>query len=324
MLKPLKETGNPCPRISFIIPTLNEEGNIINAINSIKRTMGPHQHQIIIADNGSKDNTVRLARSRGAKVIIDTSATIGGLRNLGALSTTDPIIVFIDADVELEDSWFLHLSKEYKLWPSNNLIITGSTCRVPNSSSFIEKFWFSKHQDGKTNYINSGHLITTSTLFNKISGFDTSLKSSEDYELCQRAKKNGALLKKSDYILAFHHGYPKTIINFIARESWHGKEDFSSFLSFFSSKTAIASVVNTALIIVSIASFLITSSFTPGIFYIILSFALCIALTIKKFNNKGFLDLLTTSFCFQLYLAGRFFSLFRKTRRPAAREKSTN
>ena len=55
------------PKISVIIPALNEEESIGLVLNDIP---GEIVEEIIVIDNGSNDNTVAVAKDLGAGVIL--------------------------------------------------------------------------------------------------------------------------------------------------------------------------------------------------------------------------------------------------------------
>ncbi|MGQ0540979.1 MAG: glycosyltransferase family 2 protein [Blastocatellia bacterium] len=83
--------------VSLIIPALNEE----KSIGSVLRTVPRHLvGEIIVADNGSTDGTVELARREGANVVVENSRGYGAacLAGLSALSENCEIVAFIDAD----------------------------------------------------------------------------------------------------------------------------------------------------------------------------------------------------------------------------------
>ena len=82
-------------RIEVIIPCLNEEKAIGKVIEKI-----PHWvDKIIVADNGSEDQTCEVARLAGAKVVIEPQRGYGAAC-LRALKEPDDnaVIVFIDGD----------------------------------------------------------------------------------------------------------------------------------------------------------------------------------------------------------------------------------
>ena len=59
--------------ISIIIPVYNEEGILHSAIVDLRERLHPlgWRYEIIIAENGSKDNTVNLAQELASKYSAD-------------------------------------------------------------------------------------------------------------------------------------------------------------------------------------------------------------------------------------------------------------
>jgi glycosyltransferase involved in cell wall biosynthesis len=86
--------------ISVVIPTLNEEKNIGRVIAGVKSVLEHHayKYEIIVVDKHSKDKTVEIAKSLGAKIMYDDSgkgsALISGMR-----AAKGNVIVSMDADL---------------------------------------------------------------------------------------------------------------------------------------------------------------------------------------------------------------------------------
>jgi rSAM/selenodomain-associated transferase 2 len=83
--------------ISIIIPTLNEAGNIKEAITSSQLS---NNTEIIVVDGGSKDETLLIAKSLGVKVIISPPGRANQM-NIGAMAATGEILLFLHADTRL-------------------------------------------------------------------------------------------------------------------------------------------------------------------------------------------------------------------------------
>lgn len=182
--------------VSIIIPTLNEEKYLPNLLRSIqKQTLSPSE--IIVADNHSKDQTRQIARQFGCQVID------GGLppraRNNGAKVATQPILLFLDADVVLSSNDFLE--KTVKEMVDKKLAIT-SCFTIPLSKSNIDKLMlmFVNFQFNLTKrfypQINGFCIFVRKKIHQKIDGFDENLLLGEDYDYVKRAKKFG----KFDYL----------------------------------------------------------------------------------------------------------------------------
>ncbi len=84
-------------KISIIIPTVNEAENIKATLAT---TQASTEVETIVVDGGSKDNTVEIAKSLGAKVI--TSAVGRACQmNAGAKDSNGDILLFLHADTRL-------------------------------------------------------------------------------------------------------------------------------------------------------------------------------------------------------------------------------
>ena len=94
------------PRFSFIIPTLNEGMYIGDCIRSIKKQT-LQDHEIIVVDSYSKDDTAEVAKKLGANVLFEGKKGPGAARNTGAKQATGKILIFADADVRFAPD-FLH------------------------------------------------------------------------------------------------------------------------------------------------------------------------------------------------------------------------
>ena len=85
------------PKISVIIPALNEEESIGQVLNDIP---GEIVEEVIVVDNGSSDNTVTVSKGLGANVILEPLKGYGAacLKGISILKQDTDIVVFLDAD----------------------------------------------------------------------------------------------------------------------------------------------------------------------------------------------------------------------------------
>jgi len=85
------------PKISVIIPALNEEESIGQVLNDIP---GEIVEEVIVVDNGSSDDTVTVSKNLGANVILEPLKGYGAacLKGISILKQDTDIVVFLDAD----------------------------------------------------------------------------------------------------------------------------------------------------------------------------------------------------------------------------------
>ena len=84
-------------KISAFIITKNEEKRIEKAINSIKDLV----QEIIVVDSGSTDDTVKLAKKLGAKVVHNDWPGYAAQKAFAENLCTHPWVMNLDADEEL-------------------------------------------------------------------------------------------------------------------------------------------------------------------------------------------------------------------------------
>lgn len=84
--------------ISIIIPTYNEADQITNTIDTLRGFIIQADFEIIVADAGSSDNTVALAKKAGATIIISPRKGRAAQMNAGAAAAKGDIYYFLHAD----------------------------------------------------------------------------------------------------------------------------------------------------------------------------------------------------------------------------------
>jgi len=88
------------PRVSVLIPTMNEEasiGRVLDAVHAALRDHGPYE--ILVVDTASRDRTVNIAKERGARVIPEPRRGYGRAYKTGFAAAQGEIIVTLDADL---------------------------------------------------------------------------------------------------------------------------------------------------------------------------------------------------------------------------------
>lgn len=84
--------------LTVVIPTLDEADQIAECIDR-----AAWANEIIVADAGSQDGTVRLAREHGARVMENTGPTIAAQRNAAIAAASNQWILAVDADERISD-----------------------------------------------------------------------------------------------------------------------------------------------------------------------------------------------------------------------------
>ena len=91
---------------SFIVPAWNEAGLIaatLDAIHAAARTLN-EPYEIVVADDGSTDETAAIAERHGARVITVAHRQIAATRNSGAREAKGEFFIFVDADTIVNET----------------------------------------------------------------------------------------------------------------------------------------------------------------------------------------------------------------------------
>ena len=190
--------------LSIIIPTLNEEKNIQNLLDSIKK-QDFEDYEIIVSDNNSQDKTRLVAKKYGCRIVK------GGLparaRNNGALAARGKYLLFLDADVILEKNFLINTINEME----KRKLDIATVYVEPLSDKFFIKLshhlfniWMFLVQ--KIDPHAPGFCIfSKKDIFTKINGFDESIKLAEDHAYMRKAFRNKAkygILKSSKILVS--------------------------------------------------------------------------------------------------------------------------
>ena len=146
-------------------------------------------YEVIVADAGSKDQTIEIAKTYGAKVV--AGGMPGPGRNRGAEAATGEFLFFFDSDVVLPTDFL-----EKAITEMDDLYIDLATCEfLPLSELTIDKAVFQLSNlivkmNQNLNPRAAGFCIFINRrLFKRIGGFDESVVIAEDHDLVERASK---------------------------------------------------------------------------------------------------------------------------------------
>lgn len=177
-------------RISVIVPTLNERDALPALLDALRAQQGIDL-ECVVADGGSDDGTVELARTRGTTVIA-CSRGRGWQMNAGARTASGEWLLFLHADSGIEDPGLLGralaaLQNEV----SGETVVAGHfALRFARSDAGHDRFFRfleAKSASNRPSTINGDQgLLIARRHFDRLGGFDESLPMFEDQRIAAR------------------------------------------------------------------------------------------------------------------------------------------
>lgn len=209
--------------VSIIVPTFNEENQIILLLKSLLTQKFSQKYEIIIVDNESTDNTIKVIKEFKNKnkimniKVITSIGKLGKVRNDGILKSSGRFVAFIDADEIADPNWLIELMKKTNEYDG----VLGSINSMNPNKNYISKFFDLTLIDRK-NFLNkqtkikifgTGNLLINQKVFKKGLIFDENFPTAEDGDFSYR-------FYKKDYKIIFNekakifHKVPETIKQF--------------------------------------------------------------------------------------------------------------
>lgn len=172
--------------LSIIIPTFNEEKYLPLLLESIKK-QNFLDYEIIVADAGSKDKTLEIAKKYGCKVVPGGLPAKG--RNEGAKIAKGDLFLFLDADMILPSNFFENLFKELK---ERDLDIASFPITIQGNkfgkfAYLVYNYWARATQKFLPHAAQA--ILVKKEVHQAVKGFDEEIKLAEDHDYARRAKK---------------------------------------------------------------------------------------------------------------------------------------
>jgi len=220
-------TGVDIPIVSVVIPALNAEQYIALCLASLTTQNFPATaFEVIVVDNGSTDATLSIASSfRSAlniRFLEKKTGYVSEVRNYGAKYAQGCILAFLDSDCVAPPSW---LSDATRLLRDSDAGIVGAHYRIPPHSSWSALVWdryLFADKSGTITFVPAGNLLINRSVFEALGGFDETIQTNEDVELCRRVRRRGFSVHAYPQIAVVHFGTPQTLRAFYKKEKWHG------------------------------------------------------------------------------------------------------
>lgn len=250
------------PTVSILIPVLNDATRLSRCLTAIAANSYPCELvETIVADNGSTDGSRDVAARFGARVLELPNRKVSAVRNAAARTASGAILAFIDADHEIDPLW---LQRAAELLADDRVVGAGASYSAPPQGN-----WVQRHYDalrgptrgrGPAEWLGSGNLAVRRSAFESVGGFDETLETCEDVDLCQRLRAQGGLLIADESLRSIHAGDPRSLGAICRGELWRGRDNLRVSLRGPLSPRALPSILIPMLDIAALAAIVVSVS----------------------------------------------------------------
>ncbi|WP_338731169.1 glycosyltransferase family 2 protein [Mangrovimonas cancribranchiae] len=241
------------PFFSIIIPLYNKEYFVKNTITSILN-QSFKDFEIIVVNDGSTDNSldiVKTFKDQRIRVLTTKNQGVSSARNYGIKKANAKYIAFLDADDLWETSYLQTIHNLIIGYPKESIF--ASALKIKKGGNYhLSKYKdldLKKGETARLNYFKSSKkqsilhcssVVIKKTIFKKIGGFNSNLKTGEDTDLWIRIGLKYPVVFIHKYLvthLALNSGLTSTNrsyfkpINFSEYENKSQDIDFKSFLN---------------------------------------------------------------------------------------------
>jgi glycosyltransferase involved in cell wall biosynthesis len=202
------------PLVSVVVPTFNSAKTLGKCLRSLKRQTYKH-FELIVVDNYSVDETVRIAREFGAAVFI-RGGERSAQKNYGARHASGEFLYFVDSDFVLERdviSKCVEACMFFDALCTVNYSVGGSFWS--DAIAFKERFLAHDPTIQVVRFL-------WKRVFFEVGGFDEALIVGEDLDLYARLLEGGYRIGRVDAV-EWHIGEPKTLRDIARRNFYYGK-----------------------------------------------------------------------------------------------------
>jgi glycosyltransferase involved in cell wall biosynthesis len=170
-------------KISVVIPAFNSSGTLELCLKTLRQQTLPPD-EILLVDDGSSDDTVRIAAPYARVIPNERRKGVGGARNTGGFDAQGEILVFSDSDCVFPPMWLENTMREFAD-PSVGAVAGGYSSHA-GVDCFIGHFAFLEIRRRRRDfppYVQTGvtnNFAVRAEVFRQVGGFPEELPTHED------------------------------------------------------------------------------------------------------------------------------------------------
>lgn len=216
------------PRFSVIIPAFNAGNTLSACLEALdQQSVSKEDYEVIVVDDGSSDNTSKIAKSFDIKYIYQANRGPAAARNRGAREAKGEIILFTDADCLAGRTWMQEM-----VLPFEDPVVTAVKGSYKTrqtrlaarfaQAEFEDRYEFLQRQ-ASIDMIDTYSAAFKKDIFQRMGGFDErfTVANNEDTDFSYRLAKAGHKLVFNPEAFVYHT-HPDTLGKYLKVKFWRG------------------------------------------------------------------------------------------------------
>ena len=208
--EPLASPQASWPRASVVICVYNGAATIADCLQGATAHDYP-DYEVIVVDDGSTDDTARIASTFDVRLIRTENGGLSRARNVGIEAATGEIIAFTDGDARADADWLTYLaiglrSGEFaaiggpNIAPSGDGLVAQCVANAPGGPVCVLR------TDQEAEHVPGCNMAFQASALRAIGGFDPRFRTAgDDVDLCWRIQERGWRIAFSPSAVVWHH-----------------------------------------------------------------------------------------------------------------------
>jgi glycosyltransferase involved in cell wall biosynthesis len=213
------------PAVSIVIAAKDAARTLGGALSACGQQDFAQPLEIVVVDDGSADDTARIARRAGARVVSQENRGPAAARNRGWREARAPVVLFTDADCVPRPDWVRKLAGGLD---AEHAVVCGSY-GIANRGRWLaetvhaEIVWRHSRLPDDVEFAGSYNFAARRDALEAVGGFDESYPapSGEDNDLSYRLRDAGYTIRFVRDALVDHH-HPERLSTYLREQARHG------------------------------------------------------------------------------------------------------
>ncbi len=221
------------PPVSVVMPVLNEERHLEEAVGRVLDQNYPGELEVVLAIGPSKDRTQEIAdkladRDRRISIIANPTGKTPAALNVGIAHAKHDILVRVDGHGALTDGYITRAVEVLDESGADNVGgVMAAEGRTPTemavACAYRSRLGLGAstfHQGGKAGPADTVYLgVFRRTALERVGGFDETMHRAQDWELNYRIRKTGGLIWFSPDLSVTYR--PRSSLSAVAKQFFH-------------------------------------------------------------------------------------------------------